>query len=52
MTAIYDILETLIGSPLDAYQSTALYMVSMILAFLLIFGLFDMLHSLVTGWWK
>lgn len=51
MSAIYDILETLIGTPIDAFQSAFLYLVATILAFMIIFALFDIFYVLVQGWW-
>lgn len=51
MTAIYDIMETLIGEASDPYLMFVLYLVSVLMAFMIIFGIFDMMYALIQGWW-
>jgi len=51
MTAIYDILETIAGTPTDSYTTAMLYLASIILTFMLIFGIFDVFYVFASGWW-
>ena len=51
MTGIYDIIETFVGTPGDAYQTALLYMMACILLFILVFGIFDLMYIMFTGWW-
>lgn len=52
MTDIVDIIETLIGAPVEPFQYIAIYLGALVLLLFLFFMLFDLLYAMATGWWR